>query len=60
MCVCVMCLRWHWVTLGLTLDDDVISGVDNVVLHRLFDYGGGLLHCRRGCRERRGHTGEVV
>lgn len=51
-CVCcegsvsVHCLRWHWVALGFTLyDDGVISGVDDVVLHWLFDYGGGLLHC---------------
>lgn len=30
--VCVS-LRWHWVALGLTLNDDVISGVHNVVLY---------------------------
>ncbi len=33
VCVCEYCLRWYRVALGLTLDDDIISGVDNVVLH---------------------------
>lgn len=40
-------LHWHWVSLGLTLNDDVITGVHNVVLHRLLHNSRRLFHWGR-------------
>lgn len=57
-----MCMEWslrrYWVALGLALNDDIISGVHNVVLHGLRDYSGGLLHCG-GSEKGTNHTQDV-
>lgn len=39
-------LRGNRIPFGFTFNEDVVSGVNDVVLHRLLGDGGGLRHCK--------------
>lgn len=39
-------LRGNRIPFGFTFNEDVVPGVNDVVLHRLLGDGGGLRHCK--------------